>query len=104
MREMKTKNCGTNSLMFHDSVIEMRPTELHMKEDGSIDDKPSFCFVAELRMSPHRVIMQVSLRMLNEAMNELGYEIKSISTPNPEGCDTTEAEQGDEVGTKKEKQ
>ena len=65
---------GPIDLRHLGAADEMRPTEIHLKEDGAIGDKPSFTIVmTALGRTPK--FGQLSLEMLNEALNELGYEI-----------------------------
>lgn len=52
---------------------QMKPVELHLKEDGSISNEPSLLIVME-RYKDY-VFGEVSLAMLNEALGELGYKI-----------------------------
>ncbi len=56
-------------------AVHMRPTELHLKEDGAKNNTPSFCIVMEDK--PHDLCAygQISLNMLTEALDELGYKI-----------------------------
>ncbi len=57
-----------------------RPTEIHHKADGAIGDKPSFCIV----MVGHTAVMagEISLNMLNDGLNDIGYEIVCKDKPN----------------------
>lgn len=55
------------------SALELRPSEIHLKENGSTSNEPSFAIVLE--GGPLKVYGQVSLKMLNEALGELGYTI-----------------------------
>lgn len=76
---MKAVNHGTGQVdlrHLEDTGLvpmEMRPSELHLKEDGTKTNGPSFTLVLE--RGPMRVYGQVSLDMLNEALGELGYTI-----------------------------
>mgnify|MGYP006330749343 CR=1 len=53
---------------------QMKPVELHLKEDGSKTNEPSFAIVLTRTFS-RPVYGEVSLKMLNEALGELGYKI-----------------------------
>ena len=70
------KNHGTDpiDLRHLGPGIEMLPTELHFKEDGSIEDEMSLIMVMT-----HPVMLtvygQLSLKMLNDGLSEIGYEI-----------------------------
>jgi len=58
---------------------EMRPIEVHVRENGDVDDKPSFCFV--MKPPPHiavHVMGQISLKMLNEGLRQAGYKIVKL--------------------------
>jgi hypothetical protein len=58
-------------------IAEMRPIEIHLKENATYDDKPGFTIVMADRYG--RVgYGQVSLKMLNEALKDIGYEMKKI--------------------------
>lgn len=65
-------------------IQEFRPTEIHLKENGSKDDKPSIVIVMELPnhlgelSDTIAVYGQLSLRMLNDGLKDIGYEIKKI--------------------------
>lgn len=63
------------------NAIELRPTEIHLRENGAVDEAPSFCIVLTDQAKifhHHPVYGQISLDMLNEGLKELGYEIKPI--------------------------
>lgn len=46
MKDILTKNWGTARMNFLDrQSIEMRPTEIHLKEDGSRENGPSLAIV-----------------------------------------------------------
>lgn len=61
-------------LRHHKGIIEMKPVEIHHKEDGSIKDEPSFCIVMTHPFSP-TVGGEISLEMLNDALADIGYEV-----------------------------
>lgn len=65
---------GKIDLTHHKSIITMRPTEIHHKEDGSKTDEPSFCIVMTSPFSP-TVAGEISLEMLNDGLSDIGYEI-----------------------------
>ena len=76
MKDFKTIDHGTDKMDMRGLgyAVQVRPTELHHKSDGAKDDSPSFAIVMQGRnMAP--VVGQISLKMLNEAMEELGYSI-----------------------------
>lgn len=58
-------------------LLELRPTEIHLKEDGALGGKPSFTIVMT---HPHEsidmvVCGQLSFDMWNEGLADIGYEI-----------------------------
>ena len=84
-KDIKTQDVGYGQIELnkpqHKGMIQLKPVEIYHKEDGSKEDKPSFCFIMrDTSFSPKHlpVCAQVSLEILNEAMHELGYEIKKI--------------------------
>lgn len=53
---MTGKNHGTQSIdLSHITHMmgELRPVELHRKEDGAIDDRPSYCLVLQDQFGRH---------------------------------------------------
>ena len=86
-KPLKTLNWGKLKIDFSSSryhyIQEMRPTEIHLKEDGSINNKPSFAIVMsrdEIGAEEYHypIYGQISLEMLNEGLKELGYEIVKL--------------------------
>lgn len=59
-------------------AYELRPIEVHLKEDGCINDTPSMCIVMTNETGTSFIYGQLSLEMWNKALNEIGYKI----TPN----------------------
>ena len=59
-------------------IVDFLPTELHHKEDGDLNNEPSSCFVLERPSNDTAIIGQISLKMLNEGLNEIGYRIERI--------------------------
>jgi len=55
-------------------VTEGRPIELHLKEDGAADESPSFAIIIE-DSNGNKVLGQISLKMLSEALDKLGYTL-----------------------------
>lgn len=89
-------NWGTGRIQLDKGnfLLEFRPVEVHLKEDGSLDNEPSLCIVmvrppdvgafnipekidAE-NASNLFVYGQLSLEMWNKALGEIGYEIKKL--------------------------
>lgn len=75
-KEFNAHGCGTGkfNLSKHHGLKFMKPTEVHLKEDGSIEEKPSLTFVLESPFSGP-VMGEISLKMLNEGLGDIGYEI-----------------------------
>lgn len=68
---------GKIDLTHHSSVLNMLPIEIHHKEDGTYDDKPSFAIVLARSNYP-TIVGEISLKMLNDALKDIGYQIKKI--------------------------
>ena len=69
-------NHGKNqiNLSHMNNTDEFLPIEIHMKEDGTIDDKPSVAIVMKDGGGQH-VYGQLSLKMWNEGLKDIGYKI-----------------------------
>lgn len=76
---MKVTNHGKEQYKVEDfnDGIQFKPIELHYKEDGSIDNKPSFLMVMERHDRP-KAFGQFTLKTLSDCLEELGYEIKKL--------------------------
>lgn len=57
-------------------AIEGRPIEIHSKDDGTIDNRPSFAIVTEVGNG--FVISQISLDMFNGGLADIGYKLVKI--------------------------
>lgn len=78
MKDILTKNHGKGKIAIEQEggpVIHFRPTEIHLKEDGSLTDEPLFCIVMTRPGVGGKAVGQLSLAMWNEALGELGYTI-----------------------------
>lgn len=64
-------------LVLNDFARECRPIEIHHKSDGAADDTPLFCIVMVDGFNRH-FYGQISLKMLNEGLEEIGYKIKPL--------------------------
>lgn len=82
-------NCGKGKIdvtKFSEAYIgQLKPIELYMKEDGAVNNKPSFCFILERRgllggEKAYYFAAQISLEMLNEGLSSVGYMIKKKET------------------------
>ena len=58
-------------------AVEARPTEVHLKEDGAIDDGPSLTFVS-LPSTGIPIVSQITVKMLKEGLADIGYKIEKI--------------------------
>lgn len=80
-KEFKAFNHGTGPIVLaqhnNNLVMQAKPTELHLKENGTLNNGPSFAIVME-DYYRNRIIGQVSLDMLKEALNEIGYDIVKL--------------------------
>lgn len=54
--------------------VEFKPIEIHLKENGSITDEPSIAIVMQ-RPEGFAVVGQLSIKMWNEGLADIGYEI-----------------------------
>jgi hypothetical protein len=62
-------------------VQQLKPVEIHLKEDGSITNGPSFCIVLKasgMLDTKMACVGQITLEMLNEGLKDIGYEIKKV--------------------------
>ena len=71
---------GQIDLRHHRYSSRFRPTEIHHKVDGSVEDGPSFVIVMEL--AGIAVYGEVSLKMFNEALGDIGYKIRRTNVSN----------------------
>ena len=82
MKPFKGINHGTAqiNLMHLGKAVQMLPIEIHLKEDGDLEGNPSFAIVSKYPEAViPAVVSQISLKMLNEGLNDIGYEIKKIT-------------------------
>lgn len=71
---------GAIDLREYPSAYQLRPTRIYLKEDGAINDKPSFGILMEHPTDYQpKVLGQLSLAMLNDGLNDVGYTIRSQS-------------------------
>lgn len=81
-KPFKGTNVGTGAIdvSLRPLMYELRPVEIYLKEDGALDNGASFAIVMEHPkhlVSP--VIGQLSLKMFNEGLAEVGYKIVPIN-------------------------
>lgn len=55
---------------------ELKPTEIHIKEDGAIDNTPSFCFILENMVNGSKFCAQISYGMLKSGLDSAERIIK----------------------------
>lgn len=83
-KEFKGFNHGTGSVALGLAnatglnTDQKRPVQIHLKEDGAIGDKPSFCLV--LTNGREVTIGQISLEMFNEGLADIGYKLVKDET------------------------
>lgn len=76
--EFKGIDHGTShiNLQFEQRfAYELRPTEIHHKIDGALDNEPSFAIVMS-HPNGFACFGQISLEMFNKALGEIGYKIE----------------------------
>jgi hypothetical protein len=81
MKDVITHDWGEEKIDLRhlSGALEGKPTEIHHKSNGSIKDEPTFTFIIEREgamIDKIQMYGQISLEMLNQALGELGYEIK----------------------------
>lgn len=69
-------NCGSDQIDLSDLDIkaELRPLRIYYRENGTLDNSPSFAIVMSDR-GGLSVVGQLSLRMFNEGLADIGYKI-----------------------------
>ncbi len=80
MKDFMTKDHGkkeVNLRHLRNVIGEFMPAELHHKADGDVNDEPSFTLVFKGTAGYH-IYGQISLRMLSEGLEELGYKLEKI--------------------------
>jgi hypothetical protein len=78
---IKTFNWGKEpiQLEFPDEIgYEFRPVQVHLKEDGSLKNQPSFCIVLHHPTVDRYVYGQISLEMANDVLGRLGMKIVKL--------------------------
>ena len=75
-KDFKGFNHGKGKIVIDKPVklIFMKPTEIHLKENGSIKDQPSLAIVMERPMTA-AAVGEISLEMFNEGLADIGYKI-----------------------------
>lgn len=78
-KPFKGINHGTGLIdLRHLAVVAvLMPIEIHLKENGTIDEKPSLSIIMK-DIDGIRVVGEISLKMLNEGLEDVGYQITKI--------------------------
>jgi len=76
-KEFKTRNWGRSPMRIESDVpvVQLKPSELHCVENGSLDNKPLFTFVFGMPNSRGKVFGNITLKQLAKGLEELGYKI-----------------------------
>ena len=76
IKDFTAYNHGKGVIDLRDigSATQMMPTEIHLKEDGSLDNKPSFTIILEHPLKKP-VYGQITLEMLNDGLEDIGYKM-----------------------------
>jgi len=76
-KDFKGVNHGTGRIIINrdKEVFVLKPTEIHLKENGSLKNEPSFAIVLENPPFKFKCVGEISLEMLNEGLADVGYEI-----------------------------
>lgn len=75
-------DCGKGKVDFRQAPVphyEMRPVEIYHKIDGSIDYAPTFTIVMFNPIQNFSVFGQVTLNMLNEGLEQIGYRLVKVT-------------------------
>ena len=68
-------NHGVGPIPIMQGAAQLRPVQIHLKEDGAIDDKPSLAIVM-IGNDGHSVAFgQISVEMMNEGLADIGYKL-----------------------------
>lgn len=83
MKEFQCTDVGVNKIILTDKPLIMaRPIKMIHKQDGDLNDQPSFCIVMDTMVADFAVMRyiagEISLAMLNKGLNEIGYQITKI--------------------------
>lgn len=56
-------------------AYQLMPVEIHLKEDGDLNDQPSLAIVLKNPDVDVTIIGQISVAMLNEGLADIGYKL-----------------------------
>lgn len=76
--ELKVVDWGNAQIEMETIPIPSHLIAIHHKEDGSVDNEPSFCFVSYCSPMMRRafnVFHEVTLKTLNHNLKKIGYRI-----------------------------
>lgn len=76
---MEAKNWKTDKIQVPVHTIEFAPTCLHLIENGSRNDEPSFAI--EMRRENVTVIGQFSFATIKDCFNQLGLDLIKLEKP-----------------------
>ena len=81
-KEFKGINHGKKQIDLRhlgNDALQLRPVEIHLKENGSDTDGPSFVIVmVGSEYIPAKVYGQITLDMFNEGLLDIGYKITKL--------------------------
>lgn len=79
-KDFRAFNHGTNQIDLRGlNVVQiLKPVAIHLKEDGSIEDKESITIVMEDVFFSNFTVGEISLKMLNEGLKDIGYQLVKI--------------------------
>lgn len=78
MKEFRGINHGREKIGISvgPQFVEMKPTVIHLKEDGTLTDEPSLCI--EMERGSAKAFGQISLKMFNDGLEDIGYKLVKI--------------------------
>lgn len=76
-KDFKGKNWVTGRIRIEKDkeVLILKLTEIHLKENGSLKNEPSFAIVMENPPFHFKCVGEISLEMFNEGLADIGYKI-----------------------------
>lgn len=76
--ELITKDHGTGKILLEGDGHEYRLESIHIKQDGTRDDKPSLLF-SSVDLALNYSYVQCSIQTLNHNLKKLGYEVQKVT-------------------------
>ena len=79
-KEFKGFNHGKGQIVFdnYSTITQLKPVEVHLKEDGTLNDGPSLAIVFAFPGLDVATFGQISLEMFNQGLADIGYKIEKI--------------------------